>query len=475
MAVAVTIEVADKTSLVHRMSPSITDELNSRNTFSLEMVDAAGSYRPIVGQDIVIQKDAITIFAGTIDNIEESNPPGTDALAYKIDCVDYNQILDRFLVAEIYENDVAGDIIKDIIDNFVNAEFSGEGITYVNVEDGPTITKAVFNYIPASQALDEIAAITGYYWYIDYSKDLHFQSKLTNNAPFGLTDTSANFRNIVVKRNRNDYRNRQHIRGGKDISLPRTDSFTGDGETQTFTLQLEAAQVPSAITVNSVAKTIGIRQVETGKDWYWNKGEKEITQDDAGVKLTNVDTLAVTYKGYFPINLQNDYDGEILNRQSIEGGTGIYSHVIQDASLDTEDAAVERSEGLLRKYGSIPEIVEFETDTDGLKAGQLIPIVITKHNLNGNYLIQQVTIQDVGASILRYNVTALSGEAIGGWEKFFKQMARAGQQYVINENEVLLKLKKFLDSVTLTDSITVSSAAPESRVGTALVGFSEVA
>jgi hypothetical protein len=478
MGIAIEIEGVDKTSLVQQKQLSITDELNSRNTYDFEIVDATGVYRPAIGQDVVVYggNPINIIFAGTIDNAYEYSPNNdrTDALAYKLQCVDYNQLCDRFLVAEAYEAHLAGDIVKHIINDFINVTLPGEGVTYANVQDGPTISKAVFNYIYATQALDELAEISGFSWWIDYDKDMHFCSRLTNAAPFSLTDTSNNFRGFGIRHTRQDYRNKQYFRGGQDISSALTETFKGDGETATFSLTLPCAKVPTNINIDGgAALNVGIRQVETGKDWYWSEGDREITQESGAAKLSAANVLSVTYQGYFPIIVESFNESAIAERQAVEGGTGIYEHAVTDTSINTSDAVQERAEALVRKYGEIPETIEFETDSDGLKAGQLISVNLTKHAVNSAYLIQKVTIRDITANILRYQVTALSGENIGGWVDFFKKLAKAGQGYVIRENEVLLKIRKLSDNLTLTDSLSATSAGIESRVDFALVGYSE--
>jgi len=84
------------------------------------------------------------------------------------------------LVAYVYQPDdltptlYAGDVIKDIVSRFFVFGGVTEGIDTSNVEDGPEIEKFVFNYVPASQAFDDIADLTGYVWYIDYEEKTLF-------------------------------------------------------------------------------------------------------------------------------------------------------------------------------------------------------------------------------------------------------------------------------------------------------------
>jgi hypothetical protein len=75
---------------------------------------------------------------------------------------------------------------------------------------------------------------------------------------------------------------------------------------------------------------------------------------------------------------------------------------------------------------------------------------------------------------LTFTVEALDGENIGGWEAFFDAISREGRVVEFRENEVIILLRIASDAVLLTDIVTATAAAPESRVGFAIVGFSEV-
>lgn len=472
MALTFTIAGIDKTSLVQVDSLSITDELNSRNTCTFSLLDTIGAYRPAIGAAVAIADGATKYFTGTIDRIVELQLMGTSTLAYSVECVDYNQVCDRHLVAAVYENQTLKQIVEDIVTDCL----TGESITTTNVETGPTITKAVFNYKYVNEVFNELAELTGYSWYIDYDKDLHFFARETNVAPFSLTDDSRNYRDVQVTKTREQYRNKQYVRAGQDITDQQTaekPTPKPDGVTKTFVLKYPVAQVPT-VEVNSVAQTVGIRDVDSGKQWYWSKGDNTITQDNSEAVLTDTDVLEVTYYGLFPILIQTQLDQEIATRVTAEGGSGIYEAIDEDGNIDKQDLAIDKAAGLLRKYGSIPQIVEFETDADGLAAGQLLTINITAHNLNGQYLIDSVAAQDKSGIFLRYRVRALSGESLGGWVEFFRKLAAAGKTYVIRENEVLILVRNLTDQVICGDDFTASSATPESRVGYAMVGFSEV-
>lgn len=463
-----TIHGTDRTSFFQRNSLQVSDKLNSRNSCSFDIVDPAGAYRPTVGQVVTIVKGATTVFAGTIDDYEEEQL-GNSALQYNIECVDYNQICDRHTVKEVYTSQTLRAIVLDI----VATEMSTEGINTTNVETGPTIDKWIFNYETVTDAFNTLAELSGMSWWLDYSKNLHFRERASIGAPFALTDSSLNYRHVKIRRNREQYRNRQFIRAGKDLTDSRTESFKGDGTAQAYTLKFPPGTEPT-VTVDgsTVAGDVGIRGVESGKDWYWNKYDPIFTQDDGATPLSSTQTLAVTYQGLFPVVVQADNEPEQISRAAVEGGSGLYEMVRDEPNIDDSDAAIQFAGGLLRRYATIPDIIEFETDADGLAAGQLISINVTAHSLAGTYLIESVSTKDVGMrSNIRYTVTALSGESFGGWIKFFRDLINQGRKFVVQDNEVLIKLKSFSDGVVVSDALVMSSSDGTAVVGTALCGF----
>ena len=423
-------------------SLSFDDVLNARSTCSFRIIDKTGTYRPEIGETVEVYDGAALIFAGEIDEPEEYNPLGTVALDETIQVSDWHCITDRIRVAETYENQLSGDIFKHIISNYLAAE----GITIGNIADGPTITKAVFPYKKASDALDEISELTGLQWVINPDKSIDYFERTTNTSPWTVTATSP-VRGLRVRRNRQKYRNRQYIQAGRDTSVIQPRTFKGDGETQVWSLDMPVAKVP-VVKVDGVAKTVGIRQLEIGKDFYWSKGEQEISQDAEGAKLTASNILTVEYQGLFPIVVVAESPEEIAARSDIQGGTGIYEDIEQRADIDTKEAALAYADGLLRRYARIETTVSYETNEPGIKAGQIQRITLPIHDIDGDFLIASVRISDPARADgnLTYQVEALSGEAVGGWVSFFKKLVTNKQSFVIRENEVLVKLLTFRDA-----------------------------
>lgn len=461
----------DKTSLLQPGSLNISDEVSNRSTAGFQLVDKTGTYHPSPGQPIEIYDNALNlIFGGMVEDPEEENPLGTDTLFLPIQCVDQQALADRWLAIETYDNQTCGYMVNDFITKYL----AQEGVTIGTIQDGPTVSRAVFPYVAVSKAMDDLAELAGFSWWITADKKLNFVSRETFRAPWNITDTSP-IRAVKVRTNKAKYRNRQYIRAGRDVTDPQQESFAGDGKRQTFVVGFGIAQVPT-VTLDGVVQTVGIRGLDTGKQWYWSKSEKEITQDQSGVPITDVNTLDVDYRGYFPILVVADSGSAISKRKAVEGGTGIYESIDQDASIDSATAALDIANGKLRKYARLSKEITFETDKAGLQAGQIINVTQSIHNItSAEFLIDNVTISEYTPNgDLRYQVHAVDGEALGGWTNFFKALANQGGNFSIRENEVLVKLKSATDTVGAKDTLVISKGAPESRIGYAMIGMSEV-
>ena len=461
---------------------SISGSLGTRTVATFSTVDHPPFATTVeVGQVVEIRDETGSlIFAGTIDSIDEEIDPAETVRFKRVACVDYNQIADRHLVAYVYQPDdltptlYAGDVIKDIVARFFIYGGVTEGIDTSNVEDGPEIEKFVFNYVPASQAFDDIADLTGYVWYIDYEKKLYFTPRDKYEAPIVIGGKTRNWRNMKITESRDLYRNRQIVRAGTALTDERTDTVIAAADQKLFEVPFPVGTA-SAVTVNSVAKTLGVNGLHEGRDFYWSYGSNVLTAEIApGVGAV----IALTYQGMFQILVDERIDAEILARRALEGGTGVYEAIADDPAINMQPVAVQKALAYLRKHGVIPQTVRFETDCPGLRPGQLITIKFVSAGLNDYYLIESVNMRDLQGRINRYQVSAVSGDALGGWLEWFSALARQAQKFVLYDEDQVSMLREITDTVrvydiSLEDPLGTVDRMPESRVENACVGFSE--
>jgi hypothetical protein len=384
------------------------------------------------------------VFSGVIDRpASKYLSLASNAKIHQISCTDWHNIGDRRIIAKIYTNTLAGNIVKDFITNYLAAE----GVTAGTIQDGEIVSEAVFNYVTITRALDSLAELTGFEYYFDEKKALHFFHRATNYNDTVITETS-DVKNLQVEPVAEEYRNRQFIRAGMDTTDPQTETAKGDGSTKIFPVAYPLSKVPT-VKVNGITQTVGIRGVETGKQWYWSKGDNTISQDDSGTPLTSSQTITITYQGLFDIVVVSHDQAEISRMQGIEGGTGIHEHVIDDPYLTDRGSAFDSAAAKLARYAKVGNKVTFDTKIKGLRAGQLIPVKLASFGIDDYFLIESVRASELGTSDgkILYSVSVVDGSATGGWAKFFKQLANKGQAFVlrenIQENEVLTTLASF--------------------------------
>lgn len=456
-------------------SLKINHEVNKRSTCRFQLADASGELHLTSGEPVEIyDAQGEKIFGGLVEQPEEEIPLGSDVIKIPVTCVDYQALADRWLVAESYENRTCGFMVRDLLDK----KLAQDGVTEGNIQEGPEATRVVFPYISLADAMDELAELAGFSWWITPDKKLHFVSRNTYPSPW-IIDESSPIRKVKVRVNKKRYRNRQYIRAGQDVTDVQTEIFKGDGAVRTFTVGYKLAEEPQ-ILVNGTpvaSSEIGIRGKDEGKRWYWAKNEKEITQDKDFPPLTASDELRVEYKGYFPILVVAEDGQAIENRIQTEGGgSGIYEKLDEHQAIDDSASALDLAKAKLRKFARINRELSFETDRAGLKAGQILHVHLPSHRIEQReYLIDTIAISEYSPDGgLRYQVHAVDGEPVGGWSVLFQTMQKQGVSYSIRENEVLVKLKSTHERTQASDVFVHAKAAPETRIGYLSIGFGEV-
>ena len=458
--VKVYINGVDRTGVIAERTLQVHDVLAERSTATFAVNDLANSLSGLLvpGESVQIYCDDVIVFGGEIDNVSQISL-GTNGIErqYSIQCVDWMGICDKRIVAESYENMLAGDILRNIVDSYLAAE----GVTYTvdSIQGGPTVIQAVFNYAPVTACIDRLAELAGYNWWIDAGKVMRFVERATYTAPWMLDDAGL-VTSLEVRKDRVGYRNRQYVRAGKDVTDPQTESFKGDGANRTFTLGFPVAKVPT-VTLNGAAQAVGIKGLAEGKDWYWNKGDATITQDSAGALLTSADALAITYQGLFDVVVLTDDMAAIEERKSVEGGTGYYEAVDDDPYLDSREAAIQSANAKLRKYGKLGRNIVFNTWHPGLRCSQVLTANLADWQLvNEEFLIDEVAFSQLGVGCWNYTISAVSGEPLGSWTKFFRVMAERGQTFVIRENiredQVLVRLVQSAEGWTWSEGTPIT-------------------
>ena len=469
----ITINGVTRNLDVKKNSLNIIHELQNRSTasFTLGRGSAEEGQEVIIEEQGLLDVEPIRLFGGTINRV--ASAPVGQSINYLVSCVDFNAIADRRTVAEAFDAQTSGNMVIAIWEQ----KLQYEGVTLGFIEPGPVTSRSVFDYKKVSQALNEISEKTGIRWNIDYFKRLDYFSPGHFSSPFELTETSANYKDLRLERNRDKYRNVQIFRPGDiETALQPAErpSPAPDGVSKTFILRFPISRKP-VILINAVPvdeSQIGILGLdEPGtKQWYWKKGSNQIVQENVETELPLGTSLEVDYYGLRRVVLIKEEGEQILARQAIEGGTGIYEAYDERATVDTSQAANEVVDGLLRKYGRIPNILTYQTNYRGLRAGMTQKVNIPSRNISGDFLIERVVARADG-SFMNYSVTAVDTEDPGGWKQFFAKLIDGVRGFSIRENESvdLLAGIKEVGLQEIADTCTTVDASPPFQAGVNIV------
>lgn len=411
--------------------------LNQRAKCSFEVIypgAASSYYTPRPGHQVeILDFDNTTIlFSGSIEQVDDMLlwSSGSNKLQTRCTAVGWEQIADRFLTSNSAHQTYTGQTLKAIVEDLVATYLAADGVTATGLPTGPTIDRTVFSYVRVSDAFNELSKLTGYWWRMTNSRNVEFYLPSAAAASgLSITSSSANHVGSVrVRRDRSSYRNKQYLANVVVTTGSRTETFKGDGAQRTFVLGYEGYSVPT-ITLNGGAQTVGIRDLDTGKDWYWSKGSADLVQDTGGAVLTSSDTLSVAYTGQYEMIRAVTDSAEVTDRASIEGGSGVYEWITGDGvSMNTAAAADAFAQALIDRNAPIPSIVTIETDTTGVRPGAYVPITLADLGLSGNFFVRRVSaaiLAGSGGSRLRYTIEASSNEPEEAWSAAFGAKAPA--------------------------------------------------
>lgn len=449
---SIVIAGVDRTGDVINQSIVVEDNLNDKtNTCTFKLVDISGDGAPVTDDEIIITlADDTKLFGGFVTGVKLQKQ-ASGVVEYSVNCVDYTYVLDRYLAHRSYTSQTDAAIIDDLVTRYC----VGLGVGTVNVLTGVTINSIKFNYIQLSQALRRLCQLTGRNWYIDYDKDVHYFPLTTNAAPFNITSSANDYTNLNISKDTSQLKNRVYVRGGTKLSDPTTYSVKGDGAARQFPLPDKPHDV--SVTVNGVAKSLGIKNVDTtGYDYYLNFQEKYIEQDSGATLLATTDTLAVTYTYDIPILVAVEDTASII-------ANGVKEFAIFDKNIDTTQAARDRASAELTDYAN--DIIEgsFITHTLGFRSGQYLTINLSEYAINDEYIVQKVTARSIGGGVFYYTVAVASSKTMG-IIRFLIELLEANKNLVeLDDSEVVDELLLIQDSLlsdSLTDALTIDSSGP---------------
>ena len=354
---------------------TITDNIDSAvNSCRFTVLENA----PSVSDTVRVMNGATKIFEGEILDISRSMRGQLEQTT--INAVDYTHNLGRSLIVERFTDTTVDAIITFLINKY--------HLDFTNLSDCDIeIKRVTFDNISVLDAIQQLAQLTDYRWFVDYDKNVRFFSGQVAFAPFNLTDTNGKYvyTSLNLVDDISQVRNAVKIRGGEAVGAERTESFDTDGTKDFFKLANKFSEMPTVV-FDGTPVNVGVEYLddEDSFDAFWNFNEKYIRFKVAPVAGTN--NLTVTGTPLIPIIVRKTNNASIKEY-------GLREFFKWDRGLRSQEEAGRYADSQLEAFKN--NIIEgnFDTYEDGLKSGQRITIQSDKRGIDDNFLIQRVSLK----------------------------------------------------------------------------------
>ena len=429
-------------------SLSITDVLNERSnaTFQLK-TDLSVELKK--DDYVEIYQQETVIFRGCISAVTYKDYYERDVRLHQIDAVDNHYLVDKRVYVKGHTDKTAGEIVK----HFVDTVLFEEGITYTDesVQEGVLFPSLTFNYKNGNEVMDQLCELCNFVWYVDVNKVIYFLNPLAQATETVITDDVIRNNTLKITNKNNQYRNKQYVKGAVGETSTITQTFKGDGTTQSFTLGYKLSQKPKIWVKKGNADWRYVYEddiVEKSYDkesaeFYYDKGDAVILQNPKHAAYTSNDYIKVEFIGSFPIiAIAEKREEKIRVKRNIEAGTGLVENVANESELSTIIEAVLSCHAKLNKYSGETLEVEFVTREKLAKVGDLVTFETYELKDDAFLVLEIETTDDVNTVFYRYK--CVKGALNDTWTKLManglkKQPTTTGQELAEQETVVIAK------------------------------------
>jgi len=362
------------------------------------MANLSGVAVPVIGDIIELYDSTGLIWAGTVTETE-ATIEGL-MLTWQITCTDWGYYFNGVLVKKNYAQMDPHDIVVDIVENFA----AGKGFTTNHVQVGNFLIPSIkFNYQQPSKALQSLANLIGWDWYIDPNQDIHFFLGDVDDgvgeggvAPITIDATSGKieWNSLDIDLNITNMQNSVYVIGGtytKTFTAGNTpDTFMTDGVAQFFSVSYayEANStafdtVPFTVTLNGDPQTIGIANQDDPADFQvmYNDAQRWI-QFTAGAPSSGQTVLAYG-SAKVPIVAHASDPSSVATY-------GEYQGVITDSKITSVPEAQQRAQAQILQFGHPVYDVKFNTLVPGLAIGQAITVNLPAFGIDESLIIKRI-------------------------------------------------------------------------------------
>lgn len=429
---SISMTIAGSTWYYHLGTLDIVEQINGRNTLSLEVFSFDGSARPAVDDEIILVRNGVRIYGGIVEDVDETSIGGETAgagLSFLIRATDFNSYTDRRFINNIFPSQTVKISLQ-----FVVLFLAPYGVTLDPAQiDGPILPSIPFVLKDITEILNTMCSIASTLtvppqavaWEIDYNKVLRIFGALdvTSAAPFNVPGSpTIMLGGANVKPQRTDYANSVLVFFGTGQRAVIDTVAVGDGIVTSFALNYSmyanetyvnvGGSLVSGVITGGTNETLGLSG--SGATWIWDPTTNTISRTPAPVGL-----ILVPYTAAYPA---------LVGADSGAAAADLVEKAYTEPEVFDIVVAQAIATSLLQRHLIRFKEVVYETASDGAHPGQVQTITLTKYSVSGIHLITRVRISDVTETELRHEITALSGtDAVPeSWMATYDQWGKSG-------------------------------------------------
>lgn len=364
-------------------------------------------------QTLIFKELDQTLFRGIV--VKHNVAP--QRMAYdsvKIDAFDETYIMNNRLVAESYPASGGPYNIRTLLISIMAKYYPSATLANV-AQFSSSIDEIRFDYEPLLTVLQKLADISGCFFYMDPTGDLHFfqDNEGTISQSYG-----DGYGNVIMDSFNLEYIstevvNKLWVIGAKQASIEyREQIFNYDGQNRIYNL----GYIPNYVEVkkwdgsgyNTVMKVKEEKSNDGTQDFLYNKVEKNLT-----IPL-NISPIPAS--GSFKIRYRPTIEIiDFFEDRTSQNSYGLYEKALKSKDIKTKAEARKIARNSLKtNSGSIINI-SFDTyDFRPLSIGSLMQLKLDRYDIDGVFLIVDlVTHYDLSTGEAKASVS-LQGGALGG-------------------------------------------------------------
>lgn len=318
------------------------------------------------------------LFTGTVELIDFQGQELDETVTMQGN--DYSsRLLDNTVPPVVYTNTEVGSIVR----NLITENTTEIGSQFINTTS--TVLKRIsFNEIPIYEAVQQLADLSGYMFYMDNDKQLHFE--LAGSNATGNTFGSGNIIRTVFDKTKEGMANVVKVYGDRYLLAAPRESYVVASQGSVFTLgyRPHSTNVSTSLTGGSLLKG-GIFEVNStvysGIDYLVNFDDKQII-------LVSGNNTLITYNNIPPDggSVVINYDRSLPIIKAAEdlvsiSAFGAKTKIINDKSIKDPNTAKAILNAEIQKSNPLNNLQLLVNGWYGLEPGRTVNISLPNFNI----------------------------------------------------------------------------------------------